>query len=74
MWRASMISSITRAFHTSPSWDASTFLAYQVFADAAAFDAHMQTEWYAEFFEHAGPMMDGKPSLRRFKRSVANAK
>ncbi len=54
--------------------DASMFLAYEVYADAAALDAHMQTEWYAEFLERARPMMDGEPSFRRLYRSVANAK
>ena len=54
--------------------DASTFLAYEVYTDAAAFDAHTQTEWYAEFLGQARPMMDGAPKFRRFNRSVANAK
>ena len=49
-------------------------MAYEVYADAAALDAHMQTEWYAEFLERARPMMDGEPSFRRLYRSVANAK
>ncbi len=54
--------------------DASTFLAYEVYTDAAAFDAHTQTEWFAEFLERAKLMMGREPSLRRFNRSVTNAK
>ena len=52
--------------------DASTFLAYEVYADAAAYDAHVQTERYAEFMERAKPMMDGEPRFRRFNRSLTN--
>lgn len=52
-----------------------TFLLYEVYTDAAAFDEdHLNVPRFEAFLGRAKPMIEGDPVITRFNRLFANAK